>query len=91
MRPQTKIAIGTVVVVAATLFLLISAMLGQVEVSCEVCITFHDRTQCRTALGADREEAVRTAIDNACGLLAQGMADSISCSKTQPDRVTCDN
>lgn len=89
--PQVKIAIVTVVLLGATLGLLIYAMLQQAQVRCEVCVTFRGKTQCRTAAGPDREQAARTATDNACGFLASGMADSISCSKTPPDAVTCDN
>ncbi len=88
--PQAKIGIVTAVFVALTLGLLIYSTLQQAQIECEACVTFHGRTQCRTAVGPDREQAVKTAIDNACGLLAAGMADSISCSNTPPDRVTCD-
>jgi hypothetical protein len=91
MRPQAKIALVTVVLLALTLGLLISAMLQQAQVSCEVCVTFRGRTQCRTAAGPDTEQAVRTATDNACGLLAAGMADGISCANTPPDSVTCED
>lgn len=87
---QAKIALLTVVVVAATVGLLILAALGQAEVTCEACITFHGRTQCRTAAGPDREQATRTAVDNACAFLSSGMTDSISCGNTPPDSVTCE-
>jgi hypothetical protein len=89
--PQAKIAVVTVVLLALTLALLISAMLQQAQVTCEVCVTFRGRTQCRTAAGPDSDQAVKTATDNACGLLASGMADSISCTNTPPDSVTCDD
>ena len=88
--PQAKIAIVTVVLLGITLGVLIYAMLQQAQIACEVCVTFRGRTTCRTAAGPDREQATRTAIDNACGLLAAGMADSISCSNTRPDSTTCD-
>ena len=57
--------------------------------SCEVCITFHGRTQCRGAYGQTRDEAIRTATDNACAFLAGGMTDSVECQNTPPDRVVC--
>jgi hypothetical protein len=88
-RPQATIGVLTAVLVAATLGVLIYAMTRQARVSCEACVTFHGRTKCRTAAGPDREEATKTAVDNACGYLARGMADSISCSNTPPDRVRC--
>ena len=89
--PQAKIAIVTVALVALTVAVLIHAVLRQAQITCEACVTFHGRTQCRTAIGPDRDQAVKTAIDNACGFLASGMADSISCSNTPPDGVTCDD
>jgi hypothetical protein len=88
---RAKIAMGTVAGVALTVALLVSAMLRQARVSCEVCVTFHGAARCQTALGPDRAEAIKTATDNACGFLASGMADSISCGRTRPDRVTCDD
>ena len=87
--PQSKIAIITVAIVVLTLGVLILAMMQQAEVSCEVCVTFQGRTACREALGSDRDEAIRTATDNACGLLTRGMANSIGCQNTTPDSVTC--
>ena len=88
--PQAKIGIVTAILVALTLGLLIYSTLQQAQIECEACVTFRGRTDCRTAIGPDRELATKTAVDNACGLLASGMADSISCSNTPPDRVTCD-
>ncbi|HXV74737.1 MAG TPA: hypothetical protein VD788_00330 [Candidatus Polarisedimenticolaceae bacterium] len=92
MRSATlKITVVAVGFAAATVGVLVFAMLGQAQVECEVCITFHGRTQCRQAAGPDRESAIRTATDNACAFLAAGMSDSISCANTPPDVVTCDD
>jgi hypothetical protein len=54
----------------------------------EVCIQFNGREACRTASGATREAAQRTATDNACALIASGMSDGIACSNTPPSKVT---
>jgi len=89
--PQAKIALVTALFVVATAALLILSALRQAQVTCEVCVTFHGRTQCRAAAGPDRAAATKTAIDNACGLLTSGMANSISCGNTTPDVVTCDD
>ncbi len=88
-RPQTTIAVVSVLFLALTLGLLIYAMTQQAQVTCEACVTFHGGTQCRTAVGPDRDQATRTAVDNACGFLASGMAQNISCSNTPPDSVRC--
>jgi hypothetical protein len=58
-------------------------------VSCEVCIEFQGRTECRSAGGTHREEAQRSATDLACTFLASGRTDSIACSNTPPVKVTC--
>jgi len=91
LSPQAKIGIVTGFVLIVMLGLLIYAMLQQAQVTCEACVTFRGNTDCRTAVGPDREQATRTAVDNACGLLASGMADSISCSNTPPDSLVCDD
>ena len=87
--PQKKIGIAAAIIVLLTAGVVVLAMMQQADVSCEVCITFHGRRACRTALGPDRESALRTAIDNACGQISGGMTDSISCSNTRPDSITC--
>jgi hypothetical protein len=89
VKPRTTISLLVGALLVLTLGVLVYSMLQQARVSCEVCVSFHGRTQCRSAAGPDREAATRTAIDNACGLLASGMADSISCSNTPPDSVRC--
>lgn len=53
----------------------------------EVCIEFRGRTACRTAAGPTREDAVRTATDNACALLASGMADTMQCGRMPPASI----
>jgi hypothetical protein len=73
-----------------TLFLLIRAASGALGVSCEVCVTYRGRTACREALGPDREQATRTALDNACAFLASGMTEVVECTtRTAPEGVTC--
>ena len=57
--------------------------------TCEVCITFHGGSECRSAQGANAEEAQRTATDLACHFLASSMADGIVCGNTRPTKVMC--
>jgi len=56
---------------------------------CEVCLTFMNRSVCRTAASGTREASIESAVSSACGTLAAGMTESIRCSNTKPDRVTC--
>jgi hypothetical protein len=55
-----------------------------------VCMAYHGQTMCRSASGTTREEAVKTATDNACSYLASGMTESIQCTNTQPASVRCE-
>ena len=74
----------------ATLALIVYQIIAkQQRVSCEVCITFQGRTDCREAAGPNRKEAVQTGTSNACALISSGMAGSIECGNTVPDSVRC--
>jgi hypothetical protein len=59
------------------------------QVSCEVCIEFQGRRECRSAAAADVVEARRAATDLACVFLAAGMTDSIACGNTPPASAKC--
>jgi len=82
-------AVFGILAVATLALILYQVVAKQQKVTCEVCITFQGRTDCREAAGPDRQEAVRTGTGNACALISSGMADSISCSNTPPDSVRC--
>jgi hypothetical protein len=59
------------------------------EVTCEVCIEFRGRTECRRATGKDRMEAEAAAASTACGLISGGVTDGIACRNTVPKSVMC--
>lgn len=84
-----RIGLIATLVLAVILVLVILSSTSQGQFTCEVCVTFGGRTRCRTASATKREDAVRTATDNACTFLSSGMTESMQCSRTQPDRVTC--
>ena len=50
----------------------------------EICIAFQGRTECRTARAATHNEALRTATDNACSLMASGQSEFERCRNTPP-------
>jgi hypothetical protein len=81
MKKSLLVGIAVVVLAGALIY---SAMSGQGAVTCEVCIEFNGRTQCRTAKAATKQEALRTATDSACADLASGMNESMSCGRTTP-------
>ena len=59
-------------------------------VRCEVCITFEGRQACRSVDAANRDEAHRAAITNACALIASGVTDTMACERTTPSREACE-
>jgi hypothetical protein len=79
--------IFTLVVVA----LIIWSMMGVKQVTCEVCITFNNRTECRTGQGRTREDAIQTAQTAACAVLTSGMDEVVRCGQVQPASVSCDD
>ena len=89
MRAITKASLIAAALTLFTVLLIVVAVRGSLQESCEVCVTFLGRTACREAVGATRDEAARTALDNACAFLASGMTQTVQCTNTRPDRVTC--
>ena len=53
----------------------------------EVCMSFNGRTNCSTASGPTRDEALRTATHAACTLIAAGVTDSQACERGEPVSV----
>ena len=80
--------IGTLFAVAI-LGVIIFLSMGFDTYTCEVCVTFKDRTQCRTASGADRQTAMQSAHDNACAFLVNSKTDGFLCGQTRPAKVVC--
>ena len=59
------------------------------QVRCEVCVEYKGQTECRTAAGADAENASRTARDNACAFLISSKTDAFLCGQGMPKSVSC--
>jgi hypothetical protein len=53
----------------------------------EVCVTFKGGSHCATAKGATPDEAIHSAHDIDCGLLADGRDENIVCNQVQPTSV----
>ncbi|MBI4466820.1 MAG: hypothetical protein HY656_05270 [Acidobacteria bacterium] len=85
MSRSVKLVIAVAALVFVGVLVYSSLRLGQVKV--EVCIEFKGRPGCGTAAAPTEEEALRTAADNACALIASGMTESIACSRTPPRSV----
>lgn len=53
----------------------------------EVCITFRGASHCATAAGATQNEAVRSAQEIDCSMLANGRDENMVCLDTPPSSV----
>ena len=59
----------------------------QERVTCQVCMSFNGHRDCRTASAANRQEAQRTAVSNACAQLSSGVTETGQCENTPPESV----
>ena len=84
MKKTVWVAIAFVVLVVG---LVISTTFQGERVRVEVCMAFAGRRDCRTAQAKTRQEALRTAVTNACAQLAGGVTDSMQCENTPPESV----
>jgi len=84
MKTTTWLAVAFVAVVLGVIFF---STFRQERVSCRVCVSFNGRRDCRTASAVTQQEAIRTAVSNACGLLASGVTETTQCENTKPDSV----
>jgi hypothetical protein len=82
-----KIVILGVVFTAAILALVLYSTMGNAKFRCEVCVMYQGRQACRTAAAATKEQAERTAKENACAQIASGVTDSIACDNSTPISV----
>jgi len=57
------------------------------DVRATVCMKFGDKTACRSAKGKNRDEALKTAKENACAQLTAGMAQLTACEQLEPVSV----
>ena len=86
MNAKRLLVAAAVVALFALFFFMTTAGAKQ---TCRVCVEFHGRSNCATAVGHDTHEATQTAQNTACGPLAQGMDQSIACGNTEPSIAEC--
>ena len=75
---------------AGFLIYLVYASLGLDPYSCEVCVEYDGRTQCRRASATTEEDAIRSAGDNASSLITSGRDELMACSGAPPVSVACE-
>lgn len=84
-KPVVAGILFLLVFVAVLIYSTISLTRGRHRV--EVCMQFGGRTDCRVASGASEDSALRTAVTNACALIASGVTDSQQCERSAPVSV----
>ena len=88
-RPLGRTTKATVIFLTFVIVFVIYRSMTIAEYECEVCVTFHSRTVCRTAASGTRDASIDSAVTSACATLASGMTESIRCQNTEPDRISC--
>ncbi len=86
MKRSTLYSLAVVFAIAA-LFLLMTTASAKVE--CRVCVDYHGRNNCATAVAATDSAAHRAAQETACGPIAQGMDQQIECGRIPPAALQC--
>jgi hypothetical protein len=85
-----RTTLAVLIFAAAVLGLIVFSTLSLGGQACEVCMEYQGMSRCRTAHGSTREEAIKTATENACAFLSSGVTDSIACNNTPPKSVRCE-
>ncbi len=83
---------GTIITIVALIAfgaLLLFNTLSAQKVECEVCVEFKGGRNCASASHTTESEARRSAQSTACGILAQGMDQSIACDRVVPLSSQC--
>ncbi len=82
-----RVGLWVGLVMAAFVAAMIYSTMNLKRFRAEVCMDFQGRSACRVAGAATREQAIRTATENACALISSGMTDSMACGQTPPRSV----
>ncbi len=78
-----------IIVVAGLVFfaVIVYITFQQTRREYEVCVTFKGNSHCATAKGATPEEAIHSAHDIDCGLIADGRDENIACMNTAASSI----
>jgi hypothetical protein len=81
-------AIAGVAFILVVLAAMAYSTLGNAQEHCEVCVTFHGRTNCGNSAATTREQAERAATDLACNGLTSGMTELMQCQNSPSRKIT---
>lgn len=88
-RRTSRNLVAALVVLVPIVFFVVYSSFQVSRIECEVCMSFEGKDVCRAASAANREEALRSATDNACAFLTSGMTSSIRCQRLRPVKEEC--
>jgi hypothetical protein len=77
------VALGGVLLIGVLLY----STLQQTRYHYEVCVTFQGRSHCATAEGQTHDQAVRSAQEIDCTMLANGRDENMVCLTVTPTSV----
>ena len=69
---------------------LVFATMRETAATCEVCVDFGGRTECRRSSAANRDQALQMAQSTACAVLAGGVTQGMACQRTAPHSSRCE-
>lgn len=80
--------VGGLLLLAVVAWVLAGSM-GTDQHTCEVCMTYQGRSQCRTVAAATVDLAREGAIQNACAFISGGVTESMACHREKPTSEKC--
>lgn len=83
-----KPVLAGMLIAAAVLAIMVYSSLNLTRHRVEVCMEFKGKTNCKIASGATEQDAIRTAVTNACAEIAFGVTDTMNCGRAEPARLT---
>jgi hypothetical protein len=89
LRTSRAGLIGALALLSVMAFVVYQSLLAG-SATCEVCVEYRGRSQCRAVSAATDDEATTSAIVNACAYISGGVTDSMACQRTIPTSITCD-
>ena len=78
----------TAIVLTLFAYIVVGSM-ARVETRCEICLEYNGIRRCARGAGADVEEAKQGAQTAICGVLANGMNETIQCQNVRPVSQSC--
>lgn len=81
MAERKKVQTGWLILIGAIVFIavIVRSTLQQTRLEYQVCMNFAGGFHCATAKGATEDDAIRSAKNIDCGLLANGRDANIQC------------